>query len=181
MKVAFMFTVGQPWNRECPDCSTTFASVQSTGICPRCQLIFDVDSNGKLLRRRHKIGAPATPQLSAVEQGVKLVRRYLRQLDISLISKDEFNFNLLLKWVRLAHECWAPCAQEMPDKVAQHFAQYLDEYLLSENYKPSPTCFMVDWGDPDRIEQKKLELEPTYREIHEFWIRHAKERGITKQ
>ena len=35
--------ISGPWNRKCPDCNSIFTSVQSTGICPACQLVFNVD------------------------------------------------------------------------------------------------------------------------------------------
>jgi len=171
----------EPRIRQCPDCNTSFSSVQSTGICPACQLVFDVNAKGNVLRRRTRIGEPKPPEASHKEQAIKHVRKHLRSLDALRITTDEFNFNLLLHWVGLPKEYWTPSASEMPNNVAIQFSQYLDDYLIPLDYKPSPTCFMVGPFDPDSVGQKKQELEPRYREIHEFWRWHIQERGITKR
>lgn len=170
--------LGSPWNRDCPDCSTTFASVQSTGVCPYCQLVFDVDCDGKLLRRLRRIGDPAP---SAVEQGIGVVRKFLRFLAAAKITSEEFNDALLCFWINLSRECWIPCALEIPGEVAGNFSRYLDEYLPPLDYKPPRRPFMDTPFGWDCIEQKKLELEPIYREIHRFWSRQSEERGITKR
>ncbi|MDV6033663.1 MAG: hypothetical protein F9B45_26935 [Phycisphaera sp. RhM] len=174
-----MRNIGEPWDRQCPDCSESFVSVQSTGVCPSCELVFDVDRNGKLLRRRHHIGDAAPPKPSPAEVAIKGVRKYLRVLDAAKITADEFNDNLLLHWVDMPRECWDECASEIPENTARQFAYFLDKYLVPVAFRPSPTCFMVGPFETERIEQKKLELEPVYREIHGFWLRHTLERGIT--
>jgi hypothetical protein len=173
--------IDEPRIRQCPDCNTSFSSVQSTGICPSCQLVFDVDAKGNVLRRRTRVGAPKPPKPSPKEQAIKHVRKYLRFLNASKITTDEFNFNLLLHWVGLPNECWTPSASEMPNDIAMQFSNYLDDYLIRLDYKPSPTCFMVGPFDSDLVELKKKELEPRYREIHDFWRGNIRERGITKR
>jgi hypothetical protein len=110
---------------------------------------------------------------------MKHVRKYLRFLNASKITTDEFNFNLLLHWVGLPNECWTPSASEMPSDIAMQFLNYLDDYLISLDYKPSPACFMVGPFDSDLVELKKQELEPRFREIHDFWRENIQERGIT--
>jgi hypothetical protein len=154
--------------------------VQSTGVCPSCKLVFDVDRNGTLLRRRHHIGDAAPPKPSPAEEALNRVRKYLRFLDAAKITVDEFNENLLLHWVVMPRECWNVCASEIPENIARQFAHFLDEYLIRVAYRPSPICFMVGPFEAERIGQKKLELEPAYREIHGFWVGHTKERGITE-
>lgn len=37
------------WDRTCPDCHTTFSSVQEWGVCPNCLLYFLVDRDGTVL------------------------------------------------------------------------------------------------------------------------------------
>lgn len=162
----------QPSSRKCPDCGALFDSVQSTGVCPQCQLIFDVAPNGDLLRRRIRIGESTPPQPSATEQAAHHVRKYLSFLHAAKITANEFNYNLLLYWVDLPNECWIVAASQMPDDIAKQFSQYLDDYLIPREFMPSPTCFMVGPFDAAAIEQKRVELQPRYREIHDFWCRY---------
>jgi phage FluMu protein Com len=170
-----MRIIDKPWNRDCPDCNTTFASVQSIGVCPRCQLVFEVDCKGQLLSRRHRICNLSAPQLTQVEESAKYVHKSLRFLQASKITIEEFNLNLLLHWVALPQECWIPSALAMPNNIAQQFMYYLDELLLPLEYKPSPIYFMLGPFNTDQVEQKKRDLEPTYREIHSFWRKHTNE------
>jgi len=44
-----MATRLDPWDRTCPDCNTTFASVQGWGVCPNCDLRFGVDAVGTVI------------------------------------------------------------------------------------------------------------------------------------
>ena len=164
-----MRNISKPWVRPCPDCNTTFASVQPTGICPSCSLVFDAAPDGTFVRRRHRLGDPPPPTLSPTEAGVKHVRKLIRFLNAEKITRDEINFNLMLYFVRLPRECWSDCAAEFSAEHTTQFVQYLDSYLNPVDHMPSPTCFMVGPFDPERIRLKKLELRPVYREIHEFW------------
>lgn len=44
-----MVTRLEPSDRTCPDCHTTFASVQFLGVCPNCDLRFGVDATGRVI------------------------------------------------------------------------------------------------------------------------------------
>ena len=164
-----MRNLSEPWNRDCPDCNTSFASVQPTGVCPSCSLVFDAAPDGSLERRRHRLGDPPPPKLTPTEEGVKHVRKCLRFLNAKKITFDEFNFNLMLYFVRLPRICWADCAAEFSDDLTKQFVDYLDQNLNPVDHMPSPTCFMVGPFDQEGIELKQHELRPIYLEIHEFW------------
>jgi hypothetical protein len=102
-------------------------------------------------------------------------------LDAETITVDEFNANLLIYWVGMPREFWNACVSEIPDHTARHFAKFLEEHLVPTGYRPSPICFILGPFETNRIEEKKLELEPKYREIHEFWLEHVERRGITRR
>ena len=168
-----MRKISESWDRTCPDCNTSFASVQPTGICPSCSLVFDAAPDGSFEKRRHRLGDPAPPKLSPTEEGVKHARKLLRFLNAEKITLEETHFNLMLYFVRLPRECWSACAAEFSDAQTQQFVEYLDGNLIPVDHMPSPTRFMVGPFDPQSIELKQLELQPVYQAIHEFWKRQA--------
>lgn len=56
----------KPWERDCPDCGTSFTSVQELGVCPNCSLRFAVSREGSLLdagsRPEDRIPPPTQPR-----------------------------------------------------------------------------------------------------------------------
>lgn len=158
-----------PWNRTCPDCNSTFASVQAIGVCPSCFLIFDVDENGTLIQRRYRIGEEPRQTLSPLESEIKSITRFVRFLESGKITADEFQFNILLYFVKMSDSFWPEVASIIPDAVAQRFREYVREFLVPVDFMPSPAVFMVNTRSEAEIEAKKRELRPKYEALHRFW------------
>lgn len=158
-----------PWNRMCPDCDTIFASVQSKGVCPSCQLVFDVEKNGTLIHRRYRIGDESSPPLSPQESATQLISKFVRVLNAGKITTNEFQFNVLLHFANIPKSCWCDCAAAIPRDLAADFRDYVAAYLVPVDFMPSPTPFMVDTRSETAIKNKKRELRPKYVSLHKFW------------
>jgi hypothetical protein len=158
-----------PWDRTCPDCDATFASVQSMGVCPSCGLMFHADENGEVIRKGRHVGDPMPPPPTPEESAVRSISKYVRLLNAGIISIDEFRYNVLLCFAHMPERCWLASADVMPPDIAADFRSYLADYLTPVDFMPSPTPFMVDTRFEAAIAQKKRELRPKYLALHQFW------------
>lgn len=143
--------------------------MQSTGVCPSCQLIFDADKNGGLLRKRGRVGDPTPPPPTPEESAVRTISKSVRFLNAEKITIDEFRYNVLLSFAHMPETCWRAGADAMPPEIAADFRSYVHDYLVPVDFMPSPTPFMVRTDSDTTIEQKKRELRPKYVALHEFW------------
>ena len=65
-----MVTRLDPWDRTCPDCKTTFSSVQGWGVCPSCNLRFGVDADGRVIVPGDRPGDRSAPRVLFVPPNI---------------------------------------------------------------------------------------------------------------
>ena len=163
------------WSRICPDCQTEFSSVQARGICPNCELVFEVDKGGQLTRKMHRLGDPREPELPPLDREKQRISKHIRFVDAGVIYDHEIFENLLWQFVSMPQEYWEECAYLPDDTRLGSFCKFVDDKLIPVDFEPSPMAFMVRW-DESVAEQKKKEMKPKYKELHSFLHEHHNRR-----
>lgn len=109
------------------------------------------------------------PTENAEEYAARVISNKVRLLTNDRITTDEFNYNALLHFADMPESCWHAGAEVIPPAVARMFRDYVGSFLVSVDFMPSPTVFMVGAPSDEEIEHKKREMRPTYVALHEFW------------
>ncbi|MGC3968503.1 MAG: hypothetical protein QM775_14330 [Pirellulales bacterium] len=77
------------WDRTCPDCRTTFSSVQSWGVCPQCSLRFGVDEAGNVIISGNRPDDRIQPRVLEIPDNVQ---DFVDQLPPAVVSRVRQEF-----------------------------------------------------------------------------------------
>ena len=130
--------------------------------------MFTADENGRLIRKLHRLGEPPEPESTPLDREKNRIQKLLRFVDAGKVYDHEMYENLLYQFISMPNRFWDECADLLDDTRTRLFCKYIDDKLIPVDFEPSPMPFMVQW-DPLVAEQKKRELKPKYKDIHEFW------------
>jgi hypothetical protein len=122
-----------------------------------------------VVEKAHRIGENPYQPPSPLESATRRIQKFVRLLDLGLITTDEFHDNVLLFFVSMPDAFWLDCAALIPDDLARRFRDYVHAYLVPVDFMPSPRPFMVDTSSETAIGMKKRELRPTYVAVDRFW------------
>jgi hypothetical protein len=91
---------------------------------------------------------------------VHFCEKKLRQLQASIITPDEFDYNTAIELLTLCRVCMGNYLTSLPDPIAFQFGDYLEALVKSEGSMPLVRPFVVNFNSEQEICLRKQTIEP---------------------
>lgn len=93
-------------------------------------------------------------------QAIHCCGKLLRQLQASIITLDEFDYNTAIHLLITCDPCMRSYLDSLSDPTAAQLSEYLQATLESEGPVPFVRPFIVDFGCEEEIPLKTQEVSP---------------------
>jgi hypothetical protein len=97
---------------------------------------------------------------SACIEGVHFCERLLCQLQMGIITLDEFDYNVAIHLLRLCGTCLSSYLHSLPDTIAIQFGDYFEALVKSEGSMPLVRPLVVDFNSEQKVRLRKQAIEP---------------------
>jgi hypothetical protein len=96
---------------------------------------------------------------------IKTVRKLTRFVRSRRIDYDEYASNVLIHLAGQPFFVIEECFSDASSEESAALARYAKAHLEENDYSPSPTVFMVDTRDPEKVEQVRKEMRPKFEQL----------------